>query len=212
MGRTSITESDFTVEGASRSVPFCTVRPVYCQPHTGVGLCASARRPLARCGSTPSSGQSFSRPISSPGSSWRWRAQYAQLVVEGRISQNSFEEWNRETGSKRLPEHAAATTPGVGRLSAAGGRRRGSSERSHTSIVTPAGRLWPFDPHAGPRTSNAGGGYRQAVLKNTWSRNGARSNSRLFRSVMRSIKSPRLSGDGRAPCDQDAPAAFRSAL
>jgi len=28
-----------------------------------------------------------------------------KLLVEGRISNQTFEEWNRETGSKRLPEH-----------------------------------------------------------------------------------------------------------
>ena len=30
---------------------------------------------------------------------------FAQLLVEGKISAETFEEWNRETGSKRLPEH-----------------------------------------------------------------------------------------------------------
>jgi hypothetical protein len=33
------------------------------------------------------------------------RRKFAQLLVEGRISADTFEEWNRETGSKRLPEH-----------------------------------------------------------------------------------------------------------
>ena len=33
------------------------------------------------------------------------RRKFAQLLVEGRISNQTFEEWNRETGSKRLPEH-----------------------------------------------------------------------------------------------------------
>jgi hypothetical protein len=27
------------------------------------------------------------------------------LLVEGKITPQTFEEWNRETGSKRLPEH-----------------------------------------------------------------------------------------------------------
>ncbi len=35
------------------------------------------------------------------------RRKFAELLVEGRISPETFEEWNRETGSKRLPEHAA---------------------------------------------------------------------------------------------------------
>jgi hypothetical protein len=34
------------------------------------------------------------------------RRKFAQLLVEGKISPETYEEWNRETGSKRLPEHA----------------------------------------------------------------------------------------------------------
>jgi hypothetical protein len=34
------------------------------------------------------------------------RRKFAQLLVEGRISNETFEEWNRETGSKKLPERA----------------------------------------------------------------------------------------------------------
>ena len=33
------------------------------------------------------------------------RRKFAQLLVEGKISPQTFEEWNRETGSKRLPDH-----------------------------------------------------------------------------------------------------------
>jgi hypothetical protein len=32
------------------------------------------------------------------------RRKFAQLLVEGKISPDTFEEWNRETGSKRLPD------------------------------------------------------------------------------------------------------------
>jgi len=34
------------------------------------------------------------------------RRKFAQLLVEGKISNETFEEWNRETGTKRLPERA----------------------------------------------------------------------------------------------------------
>jgi hypothetical protein len=34
------------------------------------------------------------------------RRKFAQLLVEGKISDKTFEEWNRETGSKKLPERA----------------------------------------------------------------------------------------------------------
>jgi hypothetical protein len=32
------------------------------------------------------------------------RRKFAQLLVEGKISNQTFEEWNRETGGKELPE------------------------------------------------------------------------------------------------------------
>ena len=35
------------------------------------------------------------------------RRKFAQLLVEGRISNETFEEWNRETGGKKLPERVA---------------------------------------------------------------------------------------------------------
>jgi len=33
------------------------------------------------------------------------RRKFAQLLVEGKISNETFEEWNRETGSAQLPDH-----------------------------------------------------------------------------------------------------------
>jgi hypothetical protein len=35
------------------------------------------------------------------------RRKFAQLLVEGKISNQTFEEWNRETGRKKLPERVA---------------------------------------------------------------------------------------------------------
>jgi hypothetical protein len=32
------------------------------------------------------------------------RRKFAELVVEGRISNETYEEWTRETGTKKLPE------------------------------------------------------------------------------------------------------------
>ena len=32
------------------------------------------------------------------------RRKFAELLVAGKISPETFEEWNRETGRKRLPE------------------------------------------------------------------------------------------------------------
>ena len=36
------------------------------------------------------------------------RRKFAQLLVEGKISGETFEEWNRETGGRKLPERARA--------------------------------------------------------------------------------------------------------
>jgi hypothetical protein len=38
------------------------------------------------------------------------RRKFAQLLVEGKISNETFEEWNRETGAKRLPERVRRKT------------------------------------------------------------------------------------------------------
>jgi hypothetical protein len=32
------------------------------------------------------------------------RRKFAELLVEGKISNQTFEEWNRETGGRKLPE------------------------------------------------------------------------------------------------------------
>jgi hypothetical protein len=36
------------------------------------------------------------------------RRKFAQLLVEGKIKPETFEEWNRETGGAALPERATA--------------------------------------------------------------------------------------------------------
>lgn len=38
------------------------------------------------------------------------RRKFAQLLVEGKISNETFEEWNRETGSASLPERVKHKT------------------------------------------------------------------------------------------------------
>ncbi len=39
------------------------------------------------------------------------RRKFAQLLVEGKISNETFEEWNRETGRKNLPERVVNKAP-----------------------------------------------------------------------------------------------------
>jgi hypothetical protein len=36
------------------------------------------------------------------------RRKFAELLVKGEISPETFEEWNRETGRKKLPERVGA--------------------------------------------------------------------------------------------------------
>jgi hypothetical protein len=39
------------------------------------------------------------------------RRKFAELLVKGEISPETFEEWNRETGSKQLPERVHPQKP-----------------------------------------------------------------------------------------------------
>jgi hypothetical protein len=67
------------------------------------------------------------------------RRKFAELLVQGKISHETFEEWNRETGSARLPERVTPkrkprsrtkakakprAKPRSGRTRASGGRAR----------------------------------------------------------------------------------------
>ena len=49
------------------------------------------------------------------------RRKFAKLLVDGKISADTFEEWNRETGGAKLPER-------VGRKTAQ--KRKGGSKRA----------------------------------------------------------------------------------
>jgi hypothetical protein len=60
------------------------------------------------------------------------RRKFAQLLVEGKISPQTYEEWNRETGAARLPERVkrrrnTRTAGGATRA------RRSSAKRKATS-------------------------------------------------------------------------------
>jgi hypothetical protein len=52
------------------------------------------------------------------------RRKFAQLLVEGKISNDTFEEWNRETGRKKLPERVGRKTKRSKRTTAAASRKR----------------------------------------------------------------------------------------
>jgi len=51
------------------------------------------------------------------------RRKFAELLVEGKISDQTFEEWNRETGRKKLPERVSKK-PTTEKRRARGGRKR----------------------------------------------------------------------------------------
>jgi hypothetical protein len=38
------------------------------------------------------------------------RRKFAELLVKGEISPETFEEWNRETGGRKLPERASKSS------------------------------------------------------------------------------------------------------
>ena len=38
------------------------------------------------------------------------RRKFAELLVKGEITPETFEEWNRETGNKRLPERVRSSS------------------------------------------------------------------------------------------------------
>jgi len=40
------------------------------------------------------------------------RRKFAELLVKGEISPETYEEWNRETGSRRLPERVKKKATG----------------------------------------------------------------------------------------------------
>ena len=58
------------------------------------------------------------------------RRKFAELLVEGKISPETYEEWNRETGSKALPERAAKKTAARKRAAKkTATRKRGKTKR-----------------------------------------------------------------------------------
>ena len=60
------------------------------------------------------------------------RRKFAQLLVEGKISNETFEEWNRETGGKKIPERVMSQTKRAkrsGSATAVASRRRSPKKR-----------------------------------------------------------------------------------
>jgi hypothetical protein len=55
------------------------------------------------------------------------RRKFAELLVKGEISEDTFEEWNRETGSAKLPERVKTAKQGRSKKASA---KRGSRPKA----------------------------------------------------------------------------------
>ena len=70
------------------------------------------------------------------------RRKFAQLLVEGKISPETYEEWNRETGSAKLPDHVTRTKSAKNRKAGAAARkttRRTAAKRTASKRTAPRG-------------------------------------------------------------------------
>ena len=63
------------------------------------------------------------------------RRKFAELLVQGKISAETFEEWNRETGGAKLPERA---TPK--RRSKTAGKKKAAAKRTTRKATARAKR------------------------------------------------------------------------
>ena len=59
------------------------------------------------------------------------RRKFAELLVKGEITPETFEEWNRETGDAKLPERVAPKRPATKRT-AKKKRAAGRRDRRHS--------------------------------------------------------------------------------
>jgi hypothetical protein len=57
------------------------------------------------------------------------RRKFAELLMKGEISEETFEEWNRSTGARKLPERVGPKK-GAGKQKAAGARKKTGARTS----------------------------------------------------------------------------------
>ena len=57
------------------------------------------------------------------------RRKFAELLVKGEISEETYENWNRETGKKELPEYASKKKTSTG-------KKRATAKRKKTKRAT----------------------------------------------------------------------------
>ena len=68
------------------------------------------------------------------------RRKFAELLVKGEISEETFEEWNRSTGSRELPERVKPKKGGGGKKPAARKKQAGRKKSSGRSGGKKTGR------------------------------------------------------------------------
>jgi hypothetical protein len=66
------------------------------------------------------------------------RRKFAELLVQGKISPQTFEEWNRETGGAKLPERVAPRKKPAKKSRP--GKRRRKTARAKTSAKSKSRR------------------------------------------------------------------------
>jgi hypothetical protein len=78
------------------------------------------------------------------------RRKFAQLLVEGKISDETYEEWNRSTGGKELPERVGTAKAGATR------KQPKSAAKTRTPRKrTAKSRAAPKQKPAGPKKKRA---------------------------------------------------------
>lgn len=65
----------------------------------------SKKKLARRVTADPFVSSSLGEPTGMPFKSKAQRRKFAELLVKGKIKPETYEEWNRETGGKELPEH-----------------------------------------------------------------------------------------------------------
>ena len=68
------------------------------------------------------------------------RRKFAEMMVRGEISPETFEEWNRETGSAKLPERV-------------GSRKKAAAKKGTTRKKRPAAKKAPRKAAAAKKTA-----------------------------------------------------------
>lgn len=62
------------------------------------------------------------------------RRKFAELLVKGEISEETYEEWNRSTGSRKLPERVKPKKS-TGKKKPAGARKKSGGGRNRKKIA-----------------------------------------------------------------------------